>query len=117
MDTRKRNCVSPDKAMLNIDIDTVFVSVVINAVLLDQPAISILCFSRFGSSNHFSGIPPLLMVSFSLRVLRCYGTGTRVASMIWPPLLRSPGRVDDYRTIQTTARSPQHAEASHGRRG
>ena len=47
MDTRRRNDVPPYEAMLNIYTDTVFVAVVIDAVLLCPPSISILLLQPF----------------------------------------------------------------------
>ena len=47
MDTRRRNDVPPDEAMLNIYTDTVFVAVVIDAVHLSRPSISILLLQPF----------------------------------------------------------------------
>ena len=47
MNTRRRNDVPPDEAMLNIYTDTVSVAVVIDAVLLCPPSISILLLQPF----------------------------------------------------------------------
>ena len=47
MVTRIRNDVLSDEAMLNIYTDTVFVAVVIDAVLLSPPSISILLLQLF----------------------------------------------------------------------
>jgi hypothetical protein len=41
MDVRWRHGLSPDEAMLSIDTDAVLVAVVVHAVLLDPPGISI----------------------------------------------------------------------------
>ena len=38
-----------------------------------------------GFFSHASGVLPAFTSSFSSRLLRCLGTGTIVASIIWPP--------------------------------
>ena len=47
MVTRRRHDVPPDEAMLNIYTDTVYVAIVIDAVLLCPPSISILLLQPF----------------------------------------------------------------------
>ena len=46
-----------------------------------------LSFCRFfaGFLSHAAGVSPRFTVSFSSRLLRCFKTGTIVASTIWPP--------------------------------
>ena len=43
-----------------------------------------------GFSSHAASISPRFTVSFSSRLLRCFGTGTIVASTIWPPRAMYP---------------------------
>src|SRR5512138_72631 len=75
--------VAPDQLVLSIHIHVVLVAEEALAVLLG-PA-GILVFLLAGAFSQASGVWPALTASFSSRVLRGLGTGTRVASTICPP--------------------------------
>src|SRR6478609_2292400 len=83
MYTRVRHVILPDQLVPGIRIHVVLVAVEALAVLLG-PAAS-LSFCRFfaGFFSHASGVLPAFTSSFSSRLLRCLGTGTIVASIIW----------------------------------
>src|SRR5271155_2353284 len=86
MHARIGHVILPDQLVPGIRIDVVLVAKEALAVFLG-PARASLSFCRFlaGSFSHSSGVLPIFTASFSSRLLRCLGTGTIVASTIWPP--------------------------------
>ena len=77
--------------MLNIYTKTIFAAVMIDAILLCPLSIIILLLQPFWLFHPLFWDIHSLMVSFSFRLLSCYcftgyGTGSRVESIIWPPL-------------------------------
>ena len=84
--TCRSDDISSNQTMVNIDADAVFVAVVVDPILLDPSHRASKSFwhKRFGFSSQPSGFRPALISLFSSRLFRCLGTGTRVASMIWP---------------------------------
>ena len=70
------------KIMLGINADAVLIAVVIDPIFFTQRASKSFCCNRFEFSSHPSGRRSALISLFSSRVLRCYGTGTGVESII-----------------------------------
>src|SRR5262249_35339085 len=79
---RVRRIPFADQLVRLVHAEVVLVAEEARIVLLrPAPSLSFLAFF----CSHSSGVLPALIVSFSSFVLRCLGTDTIVASMIWPP--------------------------------
>src|SRR6478736_5991456 len=85
MHARVGHVILPDQLVPGIGIDVVLVSIETLAVLLGPARILVFLpvFRRICLPGR--GVLPAFTSSFSSRLLRCLGTGTIVASTIWPP--------------------------------
>src|ERR1700687_5784550 len=91
MHTRVGHVVLPDQLVLGIRIHVVLVAVEALAVLLGPARVLVFLpvFRRI-LLPRLRRLAAAFTSSFSSRLLRCLGTGTMVASTIWPPRAASP---------------------------
>src|SRR5665811_1746186 len=85
MHARVGHLVVTDQLVLGIRIHVVLVAVEALPCFLVQRASLSFCRFFAGFFCHSFGVLPAFTASFSSRLLRCLGTGTIVASTIWPP--------------------------------
>src|SRR4249919_2157010 len=85
MHARVGHVILPDQLVPGIGIHVVLVSIETLAVLLGPARILVFLPVFDGSFFQARGVLPAFTSSFSSRLLRCLGTGTIVASTIWPP--------------------------------
>ena len=85
---RVAHLIAPHQLVPTVHVDMVLVAVMAPAVLLGPPRIDILlaplCRLILPAFRRLASLYP----AFSLRLLRCLGTATIEASMIWPPIAR-----------------------------
>src|ERR1039458_1629648 len=85
MHARVGHLVVTDQLVPGIRIHVVLVAVETLTVLLRPARILVFLPVFAGFFCHSFGVLPAFPASFSSRLLRCLGTGTIVASTIWPP--------------------------------
>src|SRR4249920_3795492 len=90
VDRRIGHLVAPDQLVLGVRIHVVLVAKEALAVLLRPAGVAVLLAQFGGLLLPGRGVSPTFTVSFSSRLLRCFGTGTIVASTICPPRAMYP---------------------------
>ena len=89
MNRRRRYFIVSNQLVLHIDINVIFVSILILTILPSPSGIGILLW-RFFCSLQPSGVSPALICRFSSRLLRCRGAATIARIGIWPLLAENP---------------------------